>query len=374
MNDLHLCFILDSYPPAIGGAETALQNICEGLAQRNFDVTVITAWFGGNEPVIEKSEGLTVVRLRIPRLLRRFWFVQQAIPAILRYARNSDIVVGSTYGGVLPAFLGSILLKKKRVMMVHEVMRHRWFRFEKNPLKAFFYYLTEKILIRLPFQRVVAVSEYTRNELLHMGMNDEAIDVIYHGMPDGGARPIRNRDEVRTSLGFGKGDFLYLAFGRLGVTKGFQYLARAIPEIIRQVPQARFLLIFFDYDRRIRREIGEALVKVTSNSYKLFDSVPRELLIDYIHAADCVVIPSLSEGFGFAALEACAAGTPLVATKAGALPEVVYGRHVLVEPASVEQLSEGCRRVFEGRTLYSEPKDFRWETSIEKWEIMFRSL
>jgi D-inositol-3-phosphate glycosyltransferase len=374
MNRRHICFVLDSYPPAIGGAETSLQNICEGLGQREFDITVITAQFGGSSPVIDKTGGCRVVRLRIPRSFRRMWFTLRAIPAVIVNARDADMIVGSTYGGVLPAFICSVLLGKKRLLMVHEVMRHRWFRFEKNPLKAFIYYCTERFLIALPFHTVAAVSEYTRNELLQMGVKDRSVVILYHGISDDIRKPFGNREDVRASLGFGKNDFLFFSYGRLGVTKGFQYLAHAIPDVVRQIPQARFLLLFSGYDRRIGREVDDVLAKISPEICGRVASVSREVLIDYIHAADCVAIPSLSEGFGFAALEACAAGVPLVVTRAGALPEVVYGSHVFVEPASAREIAEGCRQVFEGRASYTEPKDFRWETSIERWAEVLRSL
>ncbi len=45
----------------------------------------------------------------------------------------------------------------------------------------------------------------------------------------------------------------------------------------------------------------------------------------YIKAADCVIVPSLAEGFGFAAAETCAMDVPLVATNTTSLPEVVSG-------------------------------------------------
>lgn len=176
------------------------------------------------------------------------------------------------------------------------------------------------------------------------------------------------------SLGVEKEQYLFLTYGRLGVTKGFQYLAGAISQVIREVPRARFVMVLSSYDRRMRKAVQEAIGQVPAGMYRLFDSVSRELLIEYIHAADCIVIPSLSEGFGFAAIEACIAGKTIVATNAGALPEVVYGRHIFVEPASNEELARGCIAASEGRTSYSEPGSFRWSDSIEKWAALFRSL
>jgi len=57
--------------------------------------------------------------------------------------------------------------------------------------------------------------------------------------------------------------------------------------------------------------------------------VSRSELPSYIAASDCIVVPSLSEGFGFAAAESCAMGKLIVASNVASLPEVVSGKFYL---------------------------------------------
>ena len=65
--------------------------------------------------------------------------------------------------------------------------------------------------------------------------------------------------------------------------------------------------------RRIRQlDLGDRV--------RILDPRPRSELPDYVGSADCVVVPSLSEGFGFTAVEACALDLPVVVTRAGSLP------------------------------------------------------
>ncbi len=63
--------------------------------------------------------------------------------------------------------------------------------------------------------------------------------------------------------------------------------------------------------------------------------VPAGEMLDLIQTADLVVYPSLHEGFGFPALEAMAAGTPVLASNAACLPEVLGDGAMLIDPADV---------------------------------------
>jgi glycosyltransferase involved in cell wall biosynthesis len=79
--------------------------------------------------------------------------------------------------------------------------------------------------------------------------------------------------------------------------------------------------------------------------------VPRERLPDVMAGADVVVYPSLYEGFGFPPLEAMSTGTPVVASSASCLPEVLGDAAVLVEPRDVTALQRALESVLTDRAL-----------------------
>ncbi len=70
-------------------------------------------------------------------------------------------------------------------------------------------------------------------------------------------------------------------------------------------------------------------------------------MAELLAAADVVVMPSLQEGLGVAALEAMAAGCPLIVSRAGGLPEVVDqgAAGLIVEPGDAAALAAALRRV-----------------------------
>lgn len=95
--------------------------------------------------------------------------------------------------------------------------------------------------------------------------------------------------------------------------------------------------------------------------------------------ASCVALPSLHEGFGLTALEAMAAGAPVVAANAGALPEITGGAAVLVDPLDVSDIADGLARCIEDRESLSvagreRAKGFRWSRAAEETVAVYREL
>lgn len=82
--------------------------------------------------------------------------------------------------------------------------------------------------------------------------------------------------------------------------------------------------------------------------------VPDALLPALYCGADALVMPSLYEGFGMPALEAMACGTPVVAARSGALPELLGNAGLLVDPTSVENLFSGMVKIIADPELAEE--------------------
>jgi glycosyltransferase involved in cell wall biosynthesis len=99
--------------------------------------------------------------------------------------------------------------------------------------------------------------------------------------------------------------------------------------------------------------------------------VPTEDLLLWYNAATVFVYPSLYEGFGLPPLEAMACGTPVVASAASSLPEVVGEAGLLVDPERVEALTEAIERILADSDLREEMRSaglaraagFSWEAT-----------
>jgi glycosyltransferase involved in cell wall biosynthesis len=98
----------------------------------------------------------------------------------------------------------------------------------------------------------------------------------------------------------------------------------------------------------------------------------------YAHAS-CLALPSLHEGFGLPALEAMAAGTPVVAGNSGALPEVTGRAAVLVDPLNPSSIADGISEAIERReSLIAlgrlRAREFSWRKTAALTAAVYREV
>lgn len=174
-------------------------------------------------------------------------------------------------------------------------------------------------------QHWVAVSESNRGVLATVfHVPREHIRRIYNGarLPEPADRQQRrtlHRTAVLKELGLVDPTLLILTVGRLNAQKGYDDLIPAIPYVLQEFPQARFVWVGDGEDRSVLQD--------RLRSYGISNSV---LMLGYrrdvsrlLSAADLFVFPSHFEGLPFALVEAVAHGTPVVAADASSIPEVI---------------------------------------------------
>jgi len=113
---------------------------------------------------------------------------------------------------------------------------------------------------------------------------------------------------------------IILYVGRLVYEKGIQILVNAAPKILEKV-NAKFIIVGSGY----MKEQLSTIVKSMNLEKKILFSgfVEEEILLKLQKCADVSVVPSLFEPFGIVALEAMAAGSPVVVSDTGGLSEIV---------------------------------------------------
>jgi glycosyltransferase involved in cell wall biosynthesis len=106
------------------------------------------------------------------------------------------------------------------------------------------------------------------------------------------------------------------------------------------------------------------------------------VLAALLQEASVLAFPSVYEGFGFPPLEAMAAGVPVVATRAGSLPEVLGDGAVLVDVGDNDGLAEALARVLDDSTLRQDlvaagsarAASFSWERCGDELARLYRDV
>ncbi|WP_068397013.1 glycosyltransferase family 4 protein [Kribbia dieselivorans] len=205
---------------------------------------------------------------------------------------------------------------------------------------------------------VICVSEFSAQEAIDLlGIRDPY--VVPNGVsPDFlDAAPLP--ESVLTELGV-DGRYVLIA-GGAATRKNLEGLADAWPIVRAAVPDLSLVLSGPEHQRRtslFAHQPGTHLV----------GRIPGEMVPGLVAAAAVVVVPSLYEGFGLPALEAMAAGTPVVAANTSSLPEVVGDAARLVEPtgaAIAEGIIDAVRNPDDAMTARARERAriFTWERS-----------
>jgi len=158
-----------------------------------------------------------------------------------------------------------------------------------------------------------------------------------------------DRANARLRLGLDAAQRVVVSARRLVPRVGVDVLLQAWVSVVRLDGQARLLIAG-------EGPMGDALQRQAQDlglvgSVQFMGRVDDAALVDLYRCADVTVLPSLAlEGFGLAAVEALACGTPVLVTDVGGLPEVVTGldMSLVVPPADPGQLAQRLRSALDG--------------------------
>lgn len=363
---MKILFVLENYYPNIGGVETLFKNLVDHLVEAGNECIVITSQLSSDDALFEEKKGLSIVRIRASN---RYFFTFKALWPILKRIRPCDFVQTTSYNAALPAFIAAIYYRKKILITFHEAWGKLWFQLPFMGLLAkTVHYLFEQLLLFLPFDRFVAVSEYTAKRLVEEGVSSKRVTTIYNGI---------DYKEFETEAKHlpEKVGFTFTYFGRLGISKGLDLLLEAATMIKDEWPDIRLQLIiptvpltFLNWVKSTIRENNLAdFVQIRHN-------LPFEALKEAIVASDWVVIPSYSEGFCFAAVETMALGVPIVSSHCAALPEVVGGRFVRMEALSAAALANAMRKAFKGEWEEQPMRRFELRDTVQNYLNLYAEM
>jgi D-inositol-3-phosphate glycosyltransferase len=172
--------------------------------------------------------------------------------------------------------------------------------------------------------RILVTTDKERGHLVqHYGACPETIGVVPCGVNLNLFRPL-DKIAARKQLGFAQDESVVLFVGRFAPLKGIDRLLEAMARL-KHHQRLRLVIVGGDGNNAPESQRLQGLSRGLSiqDSVNFVGRIEQSMLPPYYSAADVLVVPSHYESFGLVALESLASGTPVVATRVGAMESIL---------------------------------------------------
>jgi glycosyltransferase involved in cell wall biosynthesis len=384
MSQTSLCIVTHTFLPHVGGIERVVYEQCKRLMQKQFEPMVLTHRnytarnyvFDGIKVKCYDSMNIGF-RLGIPYAIPHV----SSFKTFLESVKSNDLihVHGHPY---LSSFLAAKIAKrygKPLVLTQHNTFieyNNIWDTAEKlNDLAI------GKQVIK-DADKIIVVSNATRNYVLSLGADPEKTVVLHNGVDLNRFKPLPEvKSEMRKKLGIAGDADVVLTVRRLVYKNGIDTLLESAEIAVKKNPTLVFVVVGKGPDfGEVKERIAQLGIQ---RNFRLTGFVSDEDLPFYYNATDLFALPSKSgEGLPLVALEAMACGLPVVATDVGGTSEVLsedYGK--LVPPNSPVSLAEAVLE-FSRKDLATLKKKLRtmveqkysWDQNVAKLGKIYEEL
>jgi glycosyltransferase involved in cell wall biosynthesis len=301
----HVLLVLDQFSKAMGGGERIALKLAELLPQYGYRASILT-FSVDLESAYLKSLPCPFYFLPLRRVydmnalraafeLRQF-LRQQQVRIVQTFFETSDL-----WGGLVTKTMSDAkLIWSRRDMGILRRKKHQ---------------IAYRLMASVP-ETVFAVSEQVRQHCINVDQIDPArVLTIYNGLDVAGWD--RADQRLRVS-----GKVLVSTVGNIRAVKGHDIFIKAAAVVVQKFPDVEFSIAGEVLEPAYFKELEELVRELNLMGHFHFDSGVSNLR-EYLAAADIFVLPSRSEGFSNAIIEAMAASLPVVATDVGGNAEAV---------------------------------------------------
>ena len=307
----HVLFLIDQLCVA-GGAERAMLQTIRLLPADRFRSTLITFKMDESVKLFRSLPCQHYVlplgrtydwnALRIARIIRKF-IREERVDIVHTFHETSDL-----WGGLVSRVKNApALISSRRDMGILRTSKHRLAYRWMRPL----------------FDLVLTVSDEVRHYCIEAdGLAPQKVATLYNGVELDYFTPRNGIRNVRQQLGLEADSPIVLSVANISKVKGIDVLVKAAARVAQEISNVLFLVVGAKVDAQYFKAL-EAQVAGLGIQKNVRFVGPSENVVPFLKAGDVFFLPSRSEGFSNALIEAMACGLPCVATKVGGNSEAI---------------------------------------------------
>jgi glycosyltransferase involved in cell wall biosynthesis len=321
------------------GIGTNIKNMIPNLVE-NYKLTLL-----GNSEVLNSfpwSKGTRIVDMRSP-----IYSVKEQIELPFKIP-NCDLFVSPHYN--IPLFK---IKARKRVVIINDV-NHLVFADQLSFPKVIYAKYMINAAIRKS-DKVITLSEFSKSEISkYANVKGKDIKIVYCGLDIEELKTKMNElsfDQVRAIYKLPEDYFLYM--GNIKPHKNLKTCLKAFNLWSKKYPSDKKLVIIGVKPDDINKDSGLSKL-LDKNSLIIAGFIKDSDLPLIYNNAECLIFPSIYEGFGLPPLEAMIYGCPVIASNSASIPEVCGDAALYFEPFKFEELAEKMQMLTNNKGLRTE--------------------
>jgi len=330
---LRVCLIVPKLQ--IGGAENQVLHLLEHLDRSRFTVS-LCCLVHGDRKMEERAERYAEPLFVLGFRWRLFPVAFVRLVRFLKWGRFDVLHCHLPLADMIGRIAGRIALVP--VLVTTEHGKHLW--------KPWWHLLLERMVARFTDLRICVSQDIADIRKRRESTPPGKLVCIPNAVDPASFRRVeRGRAAVMAEFDWDAADPLVLSVGRLVVAKDYPTLVETVSLLRERFPDARCLIVG-DGDRR--GEIAGAIERYGAGGRVMLAGARRDIA-DLLAAADVFVLSSIREGLPVSLLEAMAAGTAIVATAVGGIPDAITDGEsgLLVPPGDANVLADALARCLE---------------------------
>jgi len=363
------------YEPFMSGAERFVKEISERLSRpqrqqanlhggqaARYRFVIVSARIDKNLPVKVEKNGIEIHRVGFGNKFDKWLYPILSPFVALKYKPALLHAVMESYAGIA-LWISSFLTKTPRILTLqsgdlddatkqNKIPRWLWKKIHTTPTA------------------ITAISNFLKKRALDLGVPEEKITIIPNGVDFSEINSLKESEKVPHRI---------ICVGRLSWEKGHEYLFGAMPEILKQFPDARLVLAGAGSREGELKDLANGLR--ISQAIDFLGNLPHNRVLEEIKKSSVFICPSLAEGLGIVFIEAQACGVPVIGTRIGGIPDVIENgvNGLLILPRNSKAIFDAIKGILDDASMASNltqnalesVKKFDWYKIAEDMENVY---